>query len=233
MLSSLYLLDFFRLLSEFSSHDVIQLCSPTNENIRELAKQIYYEEPLFSEYNIFFTNFVSPEMLQDLARADRYSLVKQVQEFYVDYNAINTDLYSIHLPNSLSMSEGRKFSGGITDVPYQRSIEALLSLFLSFRIKPYIRFQKCSPAAEALARGLYGAIEQERVLFSFNRQAVGFPLVLIMDRREDPFAPLLTPWTYQSMVRILAVCIYFPLPNYFIQPFKTLTHFSLLFNADS
>ena len=42
----------------------------------------------------------------------------------------------------------------------------------------------------------------ERELFTFNRTG-GAPLLLIMDRREDPITPLLTQWTYQAMVHEL------------------------------
>lgn len=45
---------------------------------------------------------------------------------------------------------------------------------------------------------------EERELFDFgNRAAETAPVLLLVDRREDPVTPLLTQWTYQAMVHEL------------------------------
>lgn len=41
--------------------------------------------------------------------------------------------------------------------------------------------------------------EQESGLFDFRRAEVA-PLLLIIDRRDDPVTPLLNQWTYQVML---------------------------------
>ena len=46
--------------------------------------------------------------------------------------------------------------------------------------------------------------EEERALFDFgSRAADESPLVLILDRKDDPVTPLLLQWTYQAMVHEL------------------------------
>ncbi len=45
-------------------------------------------------------------------------------------------------------------------------------------------------------------MSQETELFEFRRTDVP-PLLLILDRRDDPVTPLLTQWTYQAMVHEL------------------------------
>lgn len=47
-----------------------------------------------------------------------------------------------------------------------------------------------------------GVLAKERELFNFGR-GDGVPLLLLVDRREDPVTPLLMQWTYQSMVHEL------------------------------
>jgi hypothetical protein len=42
-------------------------------------------------------------------------------------------------------------------------------------------------------------ISAEPGLFDFRKQDVP-PVLLIIDRKDDPVTPLLTPWTYQAMV---------------------------------
>jgi vacuolar protein sorting-associated protein 45 len=44
--------------------------------------------------------------------------------------------------------------------------------------------------------------EQESGLFDFRRTE-NSPLLLVIDRRDDPVTPLLNQWTYQAMVHEL------------------------------
>lgn len=44
-----------------------------------------------------FSNIVVEEKLRALAEADERSVVKQVQEFYADFYAINPDLFTLNL----------------------------------------------------------------------------------------------------------------------------------------
>jgi vacuolar protein sorting-associated protein 45 len=53
-----------------------------------------------------------------------------------------------------------------------------------------------------LARRVSEVVTSEKDLFNFGR-GDGVPLLLIVDRREDPVTPLLTQWTYQAMVHEL------------------------------
>ncbi len=44
-----------------------------------------------------FSNIVPGDFLQQLAEADVHSVVKQVQEFFGDYYAVNPDLFTLDL----------------------------------------------------------------------------------------------------------------------------------------
>jgi len=57
-----------------------------------------------------------------------------------------------------------------------------------------------SHAASAVAHEVQGIIGGERELFTFSKAGGSSPLLLILDRREDPLTPLLTKWTYQAMI---------------------------------
>lgn len=181
----------------------ICLIRPTAENIRSLMQHL--KEPKFLEYHIFFTNFVSQDMLRKLAEADTLGVVKQVQEYYSDFYAINPDLFSSNI-SALNLAMASKSRGSFTDKEAQaflRTQQSLLALLLSLKLKPYVRYSSSSDAAAALAREVTGAIGGERDLFTFQKQAGSAPLLLILDRREDPVTPLLSQWTYQAMVHEL------------------------------
>lgn len=59
-----------------------------------------------------------------------------------------------------------------------------------------------SGMARKLGAEVLHRIQAESSLFDFRLTQVP-PLLLILDRRNDPVTPLLTQWTYQAMVHEL------------------------------
>ena len=171
---------------------------PTEVNLNLLIKEL--KEPKFSEYHIFFSNIVPNDILTKLGRADEYEVVKQVQEYYADYLAVNDDFFQLGIDNSLVLSSKAirtLESGNIFD----RNLNGILSLFLSIKKKPsQIRYQAASEICRRMATEILTQIERDEI-FDFRRQEG--PMLLILDRRDDPVTPLLTQWTYQAMVHEL------------------------------
>ena len=58
---------------------------------------------------------------------------------------------------------------------------------------------------EKLAQSLhYLTTSEERELFDFGKRGGEIaPIIMILDRKEDPVTPLLLQWTYQAMVHEL------------------------------
>lgn len=173
---------------------------PTIENVRLLVGHL--REPKFAEYHLFFTNIVPQDILRKVADADHLGVVKTVQEAYTDYYAVNPDLFSLNLHGSLALSKPKAGYSAAEEAMLKRCTSSLLALLLSFKVKPYVRYLASSDAAASVAREVTGTIGGERELFTFQRTG-GVPLLLILDRKEDPVTPLLTQWTYQAMVHEL------------------------------
>lgn len=159
---------------------------PTEENIKLLKDEL--ASPKYGEYYIFFSNTLKNVLLEELAQADEHEVVKEVQEYFADYFAINNDFFSFNL-------EGVSFS----DQQISRITDGIASLLLSLKKRPYVRFQKKSNLTHRVAQELTRRMNQETELFEFRRTDVP-PLLLILDRRDDPITPLLMEWTYQAMV---------------------------------
>lgn len=72
----------------------------------------------------------------------------------------------------------------------------------SVSMRRYLRKSElCEKVAQALNQLTY---EEERELFDFGqRGSEPAPVILLVDRKEDPVTPLLTQWTYQAMVHEL------------------------------
>ncbi|KAL1895749.1 vacuolar protein sorting-associated protein 45 [Ceratocystis pirilliformis] len=172
------------------------LIRPSPESIEMLIDEL--REPKYGEYFLFFTNVIKKSSLERLAEADDHEVVKQVQEQFADFVVINPDLFSF----DIGFPKQRVWGGGPehwNPDALQRCSEGLTAVLLALKKKPLIRYTKTSGLAKKLATEVRYRITQEEQLFDFRKVDTP-PVLLVLDRREDPVTPLLTQWTYQAMV---------------------------------
>ncbi|KAF2736932.1 vacuolar protein sorting-associated protein 45, partial [Polyplosphaeria fusca] len=172
---------------------------PSPESIQSLIEEL--REPKYGEYNIYFSNIIKKSSLERLAEADDHEVVRAVQEYFADFLVINPDLMSL----SLGFPEHRIWSTGPdawNTGALQRSTEGVMALLLALKKKPLIRYQRNSLLVKKLALEVRYHMTQEDQLFDFRKTDTP-PILLIVDRRDDPVTPLLTQWTYQAMVHEL------------------------------
>ncbi|CAI5501688.1 unnamed protein product [Closterium sp. Naga37s-1] len=174
---------------------------PTGENANHLKRHL--RNPRFGEYHLFFTNILNNTLIHVLADADAQEAVVQVQEYYLDFFALDAYHFTLHVPLNVYSFVSATVDLHNTQRVAERSVDALLALCLSLKKRPSIRFQRGSELARRVAhetgRIMY---EAEKPLFDFRRTDA-LPLLLVVDRRDDPVSPLLTQWTYQAMVHEL------------------------------
>ncbi|KAK8035202.1 glucose-inhibited division protein A subfamily [Apiospora rasikravindrae] len=172
---------------------------PSSDSIQFLIDEL--REPKYGEYHLYFSNVAKKSALERLAEADDHEVVKSVQEHFADFLVINPDLFSLNL----TLPQQRIWSGTPdmwnTDA-LQRTTEGLSAVLLALKKKPLIRYEKNSLLAKKLANEVRYHITQEEQLFDFRKVDTP-PILLILDRREDPATPLLNQWTYQAMVHHL------------------------------
>ncbi|KJZ73355.1 hypothetical protein HIM_07149 [Hirsutella minnesotensis 3608] len=175
------------------------LVRPSAETIQLLVDEL--RDPKYGEYHLYFTNVVKKSSLERLAEADDHEVVKSVQEHFADYTVINPDLFSL----GVVLPQWRIW-GSNPDTwnpeSLQRCAEGLVAVLLSLKKKPLVRYGKSSSLARKLALEVRHHITQEEQLFDFRKVDTA-PILLILDRREDPITPMLTQWTYQAMVHHL------------------------------
>eukprot|EP00607_Mallomonas_marina_P010321 CAMPEP_0182419884 /NCGR_PEP_ID=MMETSP1167-20130531/4229_1 /TAXON_ID=2988 /ORGANISM="Mallomonas Sp, Strain CCMP3275" /LENGTH=562 /DNA_ID=CAMNT_0024595025 /DNA_START=86 /DNA_END=1774 /DNA_ORIENTATION=+ len=171
---------------------------PTDENIELLILELH--EPRFSEYHIFFSNILPQDLLSKLAKADEHEVVKQVQEYYADFLAVNGDFFQLGIDKSMMLSTTAARTMESNSI-FERNVQGVLSGLLALKRRPsHIRYASHSEVARRIAAEVIAQIERDDV-FDFRRQEG--PLLLLLDRRDDPITPLLTQWTYQAMVHEL------------------------------
>eukprot|EP00052_Salpingoeca_macrocollata_P011810 m.91195 g.91195 ORF g.91195 m.91195 type:complete len:558 (-) comp18207_c0_seq2:51-1724(-) len=169
---------------------------PVPESIEALIAEL--RQPKYGQYDIYFSNVVRSSLLERLAEADEHEVVREVQEFFADYLAFQQHLFTFNL------------TGVLGDVPsvwsrpiQERTKQGLMSVLLALKKRPAIRFQRTSEICETMARELSDVMRTEAALFDFRQPQDVPPLMLILDRRDDPVTPLLNQWTYQAMVHEL------------------------------
>jgi hypothetical protein len=171
---------------------------PSPESIQYLIDEL--REPKYGEYNLYFSNVVKKSSLERLAEADDHEVVKVVQEHFADFIVVNPDLFTLDLtyPKRIWSNSPDQWN----NEALQRSTEGIIGVLLALKKKPLIRYEKNSLLAKKLATEVRYHITQEEQLFDFRRVDTP-PILLILDRRDDPITPLLSQWTYQAMVHEL------------------------------
>lgn len=173
---------------------------PDRANIEHLKAML--AKPKYKEYHIFFTNILPEEYLKQLADADEFELIRQVQEYYADYFAVNPNLWHLNLFDTRSLHEPQNQWSSKQNRAFQRNVTGIVSNLLSLKKRPVIRYSRQSELCHYVATAVNKTIRDENALFHFGGQNTT-PLLLVLDRRDDPVTPLLMQWTYQAMVHEL------------------------------
>ena len=95
-----------------------------------------------------FSNILKKETVEKLAEVDVHEVVTEVQEYYGDFYAINTDLYSLNISKCSSEADAQVWE----PKSLQRCVEGLFASLLSLKKRPAIRFEKSSVMAMRLAQ---------------------------------------------------------------------------------
>lgn len=121
-------------------------------------------------------------------------MVIQVQEFFADFYAINPDFYTLYTAQP-AMSV-REYGWHDTQA---RIVDGILSVLLAMKRRPLVRYTAGSELCKSVTGELLRRMKQDPDLFDYRRTEP-LPLLLVLDRRDDPVSPLLFQWTYQAMV---------------------------------
>ncbi|CAG9126090.1 hypothetical protein JYU34_011821 [Plutella xylostella] len=170
---------------------------PTSENIALLSRELRY--PKYGMYFIYFSNVISKADIKTLAECDEQETVREAQEVFADYLAVDRHLFSFNIVGCL---HGRNWN----QTHLQRCAQGLLGLLLSIKRRCVIRYEASSEPCKRLAERVRDLLRREAVLLDNNipfNGDVPAPQLLILDRRDDAVTPLLNQWTYQAMVHEL------------------------------
>lgn len=165
---------------------------PSFKSIDALCREV--KAARYTSYSIMFSNAVTTDSLDMVARADVENLVGTVEEYFCDWSIENEDLFLVRLsPASLVPAL-------MPTSHFRRVAEGLAASFVALRRKPHIRFHKGSVFIQRVMNELVDIINGDPELYNFKAKDT---VMIINDRSDDPITPLLTPWTYQAMLHEL------------------------------
>mgnify|MGYP000326959150 FL=1 len=78
----------------------IVLAKPTQDNMAHLKRELH--QPTFASYHIFWTSTCSDANVKALAEYDKQEKVSSVQEYYVDYFALDSVSFSAGVSPAVS-----------------------------------------------------------------------------------------------------------------------------------
>lgn len=179
----------------------IYFLSPTIESINGVIND--WEDPDKPQYatsvHLLFCSSISSEGMELLKKSKLRRYLKTFQEVFCDFYALESKLYHFNRPDAFhSLYLYKKF-----DEEFRQTAENLFSVCVSFREEPYIRFAKDSERAVGLAQMFKDFFAKKRMLMKTFRPRNKRATLLILDRTQDPVAPLLHEMTYQSMIKDL------------------------------
>ena len=166
---------------------------PVESNIQHLIAEL--QNPRFSEYHICFSNRDERNMrdfLERLAVADVFETIRGVSECLGEYAVVSPELFVLEVAPSRG-----------PDMSYSEQVRRLQSVIFALRRQPIIRYstrsQHASAIAHKLAKFISGNDSPPDSSASGGRQMV----LLIVDRDDDPFTPLMNQWTFMAMTHEL------------------------------
>ncbi|KAL4596920.1 hypothetical protein ACB092_12G198800 [Castanea dentata] len=194
-----FLVDSIYKSKEPMSHlKAVYFLRPTSENIQHLRQQL--ASPRFGEYHLFFSNILKDTQIHNLADADGQEVVQQIQEFYADFVAIDPYHFTLNMPSNHIYMLPAVVDPSNSQHFCDRVVDGIASIFLA--LKRRLSYEFCAFCSQNLIHTHKLMYQQESGLFDFRRMEVS-PLLLVIDRRDDPVTPLLNQWTYQAMVHEL------------------------------
>ncbi|CAI5760694.1 unnamed protein product [Candida verbasci] len=148
------------------------------------------KSPHFGSYEIYFNNSINKNQIEKIAESDEYEIVDKLIEIFQDYLILNSHLYQIqHEPGAIN--------------PYLEDGSKLTSLLLSLKKNPIIKYESNSNDIKRLSSEILYNINSNsnnNLFDDLNIHNDVPPILLLLDRKNDPITPLITPWTYQSMI---------------------------------
>jgi len=125
--------------------------------------------------------------------------LKTFQEVYCDFHALESRVFHFNRPGAFQ----NIYLTSNSEMELQDSAKKLFSVCVSLKEHPYIRYTQNSRHAHVLAQKFDEYFRQQKTDMNQFDHSDKRGMLLIIDRTQDPVAPLLHEITYQAMIKDL------------------------------
>lgn len=180
----------------------IYFLSPSIESIKKMIHD--YSNPKTPQYtsnvHLFICGTITKEGMNLIKKARIRKHLKTFQEVYCDFLALESNVFHFNRPESFSKiyMTTDKVNGELQDEAVQ-----LFNALVTMEEDPYIRYAKCSKRASGVASVFQDYYAQMKPKMKGLQTRPNRATLLILDRSQDPVAPLMHEVTYQCMIKDL------------------------------
>ena len=165
---------------------------PCPASIHALCQELL--SPKYGAYWLYFSNVVAKHDIEALAEADQHQLVQAVQEFFSDYVPVTASHFTLQYDVPPHRLWGSHLVQWDPDA-FEHHTSALLSLLLSLKKKPVVRYERMS----ALARKLADELVTQRKIGQGDRIDVrDFPEVALSHGCHPSWLPDVRRWHWRD-----------------------------------
>lgn len=158
----------------------------------------------FAHYHLYFTAILTDMDLRDVAASDVHGLVESVHEYYLDYYVMHPHLFHLGVDRTRALHASAAYWLGKERAAMKRQVDGLCAVLLSLKKQVEVRYVDKSDICRMMANEVHRHQQDDRELFAFSAHVPDPPpLLLLLDRRNDPISPLLMQWSYTAMVHEL------------------------------
>jgi len=179
----------------------IYFLSPCEESLRAVIKD--YEDSTEPQYassvHLFMLPSLSERSFELLKKSNLRRHLKTLQEVYCNFCALESRVFHFNRPGAFQSL----YLTSRINAELQESAEQLFSVCVSLQEYPYIRYSRDSKNAHVLAQKFESYFAEKKAEMPQFKQHNNRSTLLILDRTQDPVAPLLHEITYQAMIKDL------------------------------
>jgi len=180
----------------------IYFLTPDLASIERFCKD--YADPKALQYgpsvHLFLCGSISQAGLKMIKKSRVRSYLKTFQEIYCDFVALEDQVFYFNRPEAFSNLYLTKDKETVKSELSDQAIK-LFSTIVSMEEDPYIRYAKESGRAAAVASVFQDYLKQMKANMKGFKPREKRATLIILDRSQDPVAPLTHEVTYQCMIK--------------------------------
>lgn len=189
---------------QISDVPAIYFVEPTAENIQKIGDDL--KRQLYDSIYVNFSSSLPRNLLEDFAAlavsSNSTSLVSQVYDQYLDYVCLESNLFSLEMPNTYQTLHDPTTPEQMIEGIVDKIASALFSVIVTMGNVPIIKCPKGN-VAEAVAKKLDSKLRANLIngrtsLFA-DALHLTRPVLVLMDRNMDLGTMLTHSWTYSTL----------------------------------